>query len=99
MNAAAGTDPDPQRRQLLLKLLERSPYRRALRPQGERICAVALQNAKVRTALDAILADADYAALDRVDAKRHAAHLATIRHLFEWIHFASDDFVERARRG
>lgn len=97
-----GTAEDPgeaRRRALLLKLLARSRYRRALQPQAERICEVALRNAQVARALDSILADSDHAALGDIDPRRHAGALATLRHLFEWIHFASPEFVERARRG
>jgi hypothetical protein len=90
---------DAKRRALVLALLQRSPYRKGLRRVQDRIAEVALANNQVRKALDGIIADADYSASGRVDGRRHRAALATIRHLFEWIFFASDTFVERARRG
>ena len=90
---------DAQRRGLIFALLRRSPYRRGLRQQQDRIAEVALANTQVRKALDGIIADADYAVSGKVNGQRHEAALVTIRHLFEWIFFASNTFVERARRG
>lgn len=90
---------DAERRALILTLLQRCPYRRSLRQARDRIAEVALANTQVRAALDDIISDDGYAASGRVDRRRHRAALATIEHLFEWIFFASDIFVQRARRG
>ena len=90
---------DAQRRTLVLALLRCSPYRRSLRQQQDRIAEVAMANTQVRKALDGIIADVDYAVSGKVNGQRHEAALIIIRHLFEWIFFASDTFVERARRG
>lgn len=90
---------DTQRRELLQRLLEQSPYRRKLRGQAEDIARVALKNVSVCKALDRVLADPDYTSCGRIHRRRQAAPVATINHLFEWVYFASDSFVERARRG
>lgn len=92
-------DLEDSRREVLRRLLEDSPYRRALRHQTDEIVRVALGNDAARSAVDRILADPDYAAGGRLNRKRLAPPLTTLRHLFEWIYFASDSFVERARRG
>lgn len=92
-------DDDTRLRDLLRRLLEDSPYRRSLRKQEAEIARVALNNVSIREALDRILADPDYVAGGRIDRRRLAAPLATVRHLHEWIYFASDSFIERARLG
>lgn len=92
-------DEDTKRRDLLRRLLEDSPYRRRLRDQADEIVRVALGNDAVCRALDRILADPDYASGGRLNRRRLAGPHATIRHLLEWVFFASGSFVERARRG
>ncbi len=92
-------DDDTRHRDLLRRLLDESPYRRSLRTQEAEIARVALNNASIREALDRILADPEYAASGRIHRRRLTAPLATVRHLHEWIYFASDSFVERARLG
>lgn len=92
-------DEETKRRKLLLRLLDKSPYRRKLLEQEEDIARVALANANIRQALDRILNDPDYASSGKIHRRRLAAPLATINHLYEWVFFASDSFVERARRG
>lgn len=90
---------EARRKDLLQDLLRESPYHHSLRDQAGRIAEVALGNTNVRRALDRIMADPDYADLRRIHRRRLAGPLRTIRHLFEWVYFASDTFVERARRG
>lgn len=90
---------DDARRELLRRLLRDSPYRRSLADKAEEIARIALANTAVRQALDRILADPDQARIGRSSRRRLAGPLATIRHLHEWVYFASDSFVERARRG
>lgn len=92
-------DDDTRHRDLLRRLLDESPYRRSLRKQEADIARVALSNVSIREALDRILADPEYAVGGRLDRRRLAAPLGTVRHLHEWIYFASDSFVERARLG
>lgn len=92
-------DNDARHRDLLQRLLDESPYRRSLRTQEAEIARVALSNVSIREALDRILADPDYATTGRIDRRRLGAQLGTVRHLHEWIYFASDSFVERARLG
>jgi len=90
---------EARRRELLQDLLRESPYRSSLMGKAERIADVALTNTNVRRALDRILADPDYTTMRRLNRRRLAGPLGTIRHLYEWVYFASDSFVERARRG
>lgn len=92
-------DENRQRRELLQRLLQRSPYRCKLLGQEDDIVRVALTNMSVCKALDRILADPDYASSGRIHRRRLATPVATINHLFEWVYFASDSFVERACRG
>ncbi|MFC3225704.1 hypothetical protein ACFOGJ_00580 [Marinibaculum pumilum] len=90
---------DTARRALVLSLLERSPYRRGLRPHGDEVARVAIANDQLRGAMDEIIADPDYASLGRIDGRRLKRQKALIEHMLEWVYFASSDFVERAKRG
>lgn len=90
---------DEDRRRLVLTLLERSRYRRGLRARADDVARVVVANTQLRGAVDAILADRDFASLGRIDGKRLGRQKALIDHMLEWAYFASDEFVERAKRG
>ena len=90
---------DKARKDLVLTLLERSPYRRGLRPMRDEVARVAIANRQLCTAMDTILADQDYVALGRIDGRRLGRQKALIDGMLEWVYFASDEFVERAKRG
>ncbi|MEQ8347101.1 MAG: hypothetical protein RIB84_21240 [Sneathiellaceae bacterium] len=90
---------DEDRRRLVGDLLQRSRYRRGLQQRSDEVIRVVLANRQLRGAVDAILADRDYSSLGRIDRRRLGHQKALIDHMLEWAYFASDEFVERARRG
>lgn len=95
----AARPTDEARRSVVLALVERCPYRRGLRPMRDDVARVALANDQLRAAIDAMLADAGPDGAGRIDDPRFRRQRRLIEHMLEWVYFASDDFVERARRG
>ena len=90
---------DEDRRRLILDLLQHSRYRRGLQQRSDDVVRVILANRQLCGAVDAILADRDYASLGRIDRKRLGRQKALVDHMLEWAYFASDEFVERAKGG
>jgi hydroxyethylthiazole kinase-like sugar kinase family protein len=95
MNASRDTD----RRALVIKLLKQSWHAMALQGDAEEIARVAAENHQIQGVLDNLLDDPTFDAANARASKQHRKSIALIEHVFEWMFFASEPFVERASRG
>lgn len=87
------------RTRLLEALLANSRYRDALHPMRDQVVRVACENQQVAALLDRLNADPSFSVSSAQRRGHHRKAVALIEDVFEWMFFASDDFVERARRG
>jgi hypothetical protein len=90
---------DADRQALVLKLLRQSPHAAALQPDAQKVARVAAENHQIQGILDTLLADPAFDPAHARASKQHRKSLALIEHVFEWMFFASESFVERAKRG
>ncbi|EIC23081.1 hypothetical protein Thi970DRAFT_00733 [Thiorhodovibrio frisius] len=99
MRAQMKDKQSADRQRLLEGLLARSRYQSALQPMHDQVLRVACENHQIAALLDRLAADSESSPKSASRFKRRRKDLALIEDVFEWVFFASDGFVERAKGG